>query len=62
MEKKNNFWEIAVSGLVGTAVGYVISYYVNDSKKSRLDEYLDRTINFLEDVKDRRQSSDYSKK
>ena len=56
---KKNFWELAFYGLAGSAIGYVVSYYVNTTQNFSIDRYIDRSISILEDIRDRRKTSDY---
>ena len=56
-EKRGNghyFWELVLSNVIGTAVGYAMAYYAT-KQNVRLDRYVDKTIGFLESVKKKSQ-------
>lgn len=59
-EKKNGhyFWELVLSNVIGTAIGYAMAYYAT-KQNLKLDRYVDKTINFLEGVKKKSQQSEY---
>ena len=51
---KHYFWELVLSNVIGTALGYAAAYYAT-KQNVRLDKYIDRTIGFLENVKKKSQ-------
>lgn len=60
-EKRGNghkFWELVLSNVIGTAVGYAIAYYTT-RQNFRAEKYIDKTIEFLEGVKKKTQSPGY---
>ncbi len=57
-EGKSYFWELVLSNVIGTAVGYALAYYAT-SRNNKIDRYIDRAINFLENVKKKSQQPSY---
>jgi len=51
---KHYFWELVLSNVIGTAVGYAIAYYTT-RQNLKVDKYIDKTIGFLEGVKKKSQ-------
>jgi uncharacterized membrane-anchored protein len=57
-EEKNGkgygFWALVLSGVIGSAAGYIIAHYVTN-RKWNSEGYIDRAIKFLEDMKSKSQ-------
>lgn len=57
-EEKNSkgygFLALVVSGIIGSAAGYIIAHYVTNRKWNN-EGYIDRAIRFLEDMKSKSQ-------
>ena len=53
-ENRHYFWELVLSNVVGTAVGYALAYYAT-RQSPRVDGYIDKTIGFLESVRKKSQ-------
>ncbi len=56
---KHYFWELVLSNVIGTAVGYAMAYYAT-KQNLKLDKYVDKTISFLEGVKKKSQQPEYA--
>lgn len=52
------FWELVLSNVLGTAVGYALAYYAT-KRSLKVDGYIDRAVEFLEGVRKKSRQPGY---